>query len=68
LKNAFFFLQAKFSQLLDSEAHYNAVHRHACSVCKKSLPSAHLLELHVTESHDSYFQVLYDLELQRRRF
>ncbi len=49
---------AKFKQLIDNEAHYNAKHRHACSVCKKSQPSAHLLELHVVENHDSYFEVL----------
>jgi hypothetical protein len=50
--------QAKFSQLIDSEAHYNARHRHSCNTCKKSLPSAHLLDLHVAENHDSYFQLL----------
>jgi len=48
----------KFSQLHESETHYNAVHRHSCSVCKKSLPSPHLLELHIQESHDSFFSVL----------
>lgn len=47
-----------FSQLLDSETHYNAVHKHCCSVCKKSLPSSHLLELHIQEAHDSFFSVL----------
>ena len=49
--------QATFTQLIDSEAHYNAKHRHACSVCGKSLPSNHLLELHVMENHDTFFQV-----------
>lgn len=48
----------KFSQLHESETHYNAVHRHSCSVCKKSLPSPHLLELHIQENHDSFFSVL----------
>ena len=32
--------------------------RHSCSVCKKSLPSPHLLELHIQENHDSFFSVL----------
>ena len=50
--------QARFSQLIDSETHYNAKHRHACSQCKKCLPSAHLLDLHLSETHDSYFQLL----------
>jgi len=48
----------KFSQLHESETHYNAVHRHSCSVCKKALPSPHLLELHIQENHDSFFSVL----------
>ena len=47
-----------FSQLIESELHYNAAHRHACSVCRKSLPSPHLLELHIQESHDSFFAVM----------
>jgi len=49
---------ARFSQLYESEVHYNAVHKHSCSVCKRSLPSYHLLELHIQESHDSFFAVL----------
>ena len=49
-----------FSQLHESELHYNAVHRHACSVCRKSLPSPHLLELHIQEAHDSFFAVVSD--------
>jgi len=48
----------RFSQLHESELHYNAVHRHSCSVCRKSLPSPHLLELHIQESHDSFFAVM----------
>eukprot|EP00092_Neocalanus_flemingeri_P014528 GFUD01015675.1.p1 GENE.GFUD01015675.1~~GFUD01015675.1.p1 ORF type:complete len:320 (-),score=80.47 GFUD01015675.1:523-1482(-) len=47
-----------FSQLHQSETHYNAVHRHSCSVCRRSLPSPHLLEIHIQESHDSFFAVL----------
>jgi len=47
-----------FSQLHQSESHYNAVHRHSCSVCRKSLPSPHLLELHIQEQHDSFFSIL----------
>ena len=50
--------QARFSQLIDSETHYNAKHRHTCSQCKKCLPSPHLLDLHLSENHDSYFQLL----------
>ena len=49
--------QATFTQLLDSEAHYATKHRHSCSVCNKSLPSNHFLEIHIMENHDSFFQV-----------
>jgi hypothetical protein len=33
---------------------------YACSVCKKQLISAHLLDLHVSENHDSYFDLQKD--------
>jgi len=49
-----------FNQLHQSEQHYSLVHRHSCSVCRKSLPSPHLLEIHIQESHDSFFAVLSD--------
>ena len=41
--------------VMDYEAHYNAQHRYTCGQCKKSLPNAHLLDLHLSETHDSYF-------------
>jgi len=47
-----------FSQLHQSESHYNAVHRHSCAICRKSLPSPHLLEIHIQENHDSFFSIL----------
>ena len=50
--------QAKFKQLIDNESHYNAKHRHSCSTCRKNLPSAHLLDLHISETHDTYFQLM----------
>lgn len=33
---------------------------YTCSVCTKKLISAHLLDLHVAENHDSYFQLQKD--------
>lgn len=39
------------------DIHYNQNHKYFCETCKKRLPSAHLLDLHVEESHDSYFAV-----------
>ena len=50
--------KATFNQLIDSEFHYAAKHTFACSVCQKSLPSSHLLGLHISENHDSFFDVL----------
>jgi len=50
--------QAKFKQLHECEAHYDTKHRHSCSVCHRSLPSSHLLDLHLAENHDSFFSVL----------
>lgn len=39
----------------DYESHYNSLHRYSCGECKKTLPNAHLLDLHLSETHDSYF-------------
>ena len=50
--------QESFSQLHESELHYDSIHRHSCATCKKSLPSPHLLELHIQETHDSFFAVM----------
>eukprot|EP00088_Acartia_fossae_P050969 TRINITY_DN5721_c0_g1_i12.p1 TRINITY_DN5721_c0_g1~~TRINITY_DN5721_c0_g1_i12.p1 ORF type:complete len:500 (-),score=128.88 TRINITY_DN5721_c0_g1_i12:746-2245(-) len=47
-----------FSQVYESEAHYRAVHVFSCSVCRKSLPSNHLLDLHIQEGHDSFFSAM----------
>uniref|UniRef100_A0A182WFV8 C2H2-type domain-containing protein n=1 Tax=Anopheles minimus TaxID=112268 RepID=A0A182WFV8_9DIPT len=41
--------------VVEYESHYNAQHRYTCAQCKKSLPNAHLLDLHLSETHDSYF-------------
>lgn len=44
-----------FSSVLQFDMHYNSCHRFICCQCKKPLPSAHLLDLHISESHDSFF-------------
>ncbi|XP_028177667.1 zinc finger protein 511 isoform X2 [Ostrinia furnacalis] len=44
--------------LLEYESHYNASHRYVCSQCKKMLPSPHLLDIHIQETHDSFFAVM----------
>lgn len=40
------------------EAHYASTHRLACSVCGRGFPSDRFLNLHVSEAHDSVFQVI----------
>lgn len=49
--------EATFETLLQFDVHYNTAHRYICVVCRKTLPSPHLLDLHVSETHDSFFSV-----------
>jgi len=39
------------------ERHHQQLHGMVCHVCKRALPTPHLLELHLQELHDSFFQV-----------
>ncbi|NXN16919.1 ZN511 protein, partial [Indicator maculatus] len=47
-----------FDTLEGYEHHYNSQHRNVCSFCRRSLPSARLLDIHISEWHDSLFQLL----------
>lgn len=47
----------EFDTLFVYESHYNSLHRFLCAQCSKNLPSAHLLDLHLSETHDSFFAV-----------
>lgn len=38
--------------------HYNNSHRYACIECKVSKPNPRLLEIHIQETHDTFFKVL----------
>lgn len=49
---------AIFSTLEEYEHHYNSLHRHVCCSCRRSLPSARLLDIHIQEWHDSLFTIL----------
>ncbi|XP_046421099.1 zinc finger protein 511 [Neodiprion fabricii] len=51
---------ATFQTLVDFEVHYNGSHRYICLECKKCRPSARLLDIHIEETHDSFFRVLAD--------
>uniref|UniRef100_A0A336LLG3 CSON001352 protein n=1 Tax=Culicoides sonorensis TaxID=179676 RepID=A0A336LLG3_CULSO len=46
-----------FQTLRNYETHYNSVHRYSCNTCHKHLPNPHLLDLHIQETHDSFFAV-----------
>lgn len=37
------------------DSHYNSNHRYTCIYCRKLLQSAHLLDLHLSETHDNFF-------------
>jgi len=44
------------------EAHYASAHTHVCSTCRRILPTARLLELHVLETHDVLFKLMAERE------
>ncbi|AEO58062.1 hypothetical protein MYCTH_2305080 [Thermothelomyces thermophilus ATCC 42464] len=45
-----------FSSYGAYEAHYRDQHSNRCAECRKNFPSAHLLSLHIEETHDSFVQ------------
>lgn len=47
---------ARLKSLDDFEDHYHARHTASCSVCSRVYPTSHLLSIHVSEAHDSFFQ------------
>lgn len=51
-----------FDTLEGYEHHYNTLHRHVCSSCKRCFPSNRLLDIHILEWHDSLFQVMAERE------
>lgn len=46
-----------FQTILDYEMHYNSTHRYVCMECKVSRPNPRLLEIHIQETHDAFFEV-----------
>ena len=49
---------AVHSTLEEYEHHYNSLHRHVCCSCRRPLPTARLLDIHIQEWHDSLFTIL----------
>ncbi|XP_013118617.1 protein lethal(2)k10201 [Stomoxys calcitrans] len=47
----------EFDNAAAYKLHYNRMHRFTCQECKKcGFPTEHLLDLHICETHDAYFQ------------
>ena len=46
---------AEFSSLRAYEHHYKSLHKVRCRFCNRNFPTNYLLDLHVTENHDSLF-------------
>lgn len=57
-----------FSSMAVYNAHYNSNHRYTCVYCRKQLQSAHLLDLHLSETHDNFFLVSSAKKPMVRRF
>ncbi|CAM9431648.1 unnamed protein product [Ectocarpus sp. 6 AP-2014] len=49
---------ATFSSLKRHEEHYETSHRHRCFTCGRSFPTHRLLDLHLSEAHDSFFRAM----------
>ncbi|KAG6556107.1 hypothetical protein Mapa_002048 [Marchantia paleacea] len=47
---------ATLSSLSDFESHYTVGHRATCSVCSNVYPTTRLLNIHISECHDSFFK------------
>lgn len=46
----------KLNSLEGFEDHYHARHTASCSVCSRVYPTSRLLNIHISEAHDSFFQ------------
>lgn len=44
-----------FESLEECDSHYFNMHTRECGQCRAVLPNDHLLDLHISEAHDSYF-------------
>lgn len=48
----------KFYGISQYEEHYNSAHRNVCHSCGRIFPTLRLLDLHILETHDSFFKIL----------
>jgi hypothetical protein len=47
-----------FRSIFECEHHYNAQHTFECKECKRVFPNEFLLDRHLQETHDTYFQTM----------
>ena len=47
-----------FLSLWDYEGHYQSCHTNICRECKRVFPTKHMLELHLSECHDVFFDLM----------
>ncbi|CAL1548755.1 unnamed protein product [Lymnaea stagnalis] len=47
-----------FTSVAKYESHYHNSHNFKCATCKRTFVSNFLLDIHLQENHDSYFQIL----------
>ena len=47
-----------FRSIFECEHHYNAQHTFECKECKRVFPNEFLLDRHLQEAHDTYFQTM----------
>ncbi|KAJ3256835.1 hypothetical protein HK103_005079 [Boothiomyces macroporosus] len=46
-----------YTSVAEYEQHYEQCHQNKCFQCKKILPTPRLLDLHLSEIHDSFFKI-----------
>jgi hypothetical protein len=49
-----------FTSFEDYEVHYNKAHVNRCVECRKNFPTAHFLDLHISENHNPLLGILRD--------
>ena len=49
-----------FTDPMQCNRHYDMLHRYSCETCHRNFSSNHLLSLHISESHDAFFQAQRD--------
>lgn len=52
------YCQMVFDSSSKLEDHFKLQHENHCSICSARFPTARLLDLHLSETHDNYFKTL----------